>query len=476
MGELELKVHVLFDQVHGHMPRTFDHDLAVLLPGDLRQFSERSEFSQLCVVIRVRNRARTKAVAQAERNIVYTHDLADFFEVRIEEILLVMRKAPLRQDRSAPADNSRAALDRPRDITKQHARMDRKVIDPLLGLFDQCIPIHFPRQLLRPAAGFLESLINRNRPDRHWRIAQNPFAGFMNIAACREVHHRVGAPGDAPSHLLDFIFNRAGESAVTDVGIDLDQKIPADDHRLGFRMIDICRNNRAPSRNFMADELWSDAFRNGSAEGFARMLEADIRAVMARGGIILFASKVLANGDELHLRRDDASSRVRQLSHSRTTRGFTRQPPQSWKRFQVHAALTLRGVLEAQIAVIFRPHGTAFVFGRIAAVHNPFEAKRTQALAHVAKLVWIAPGPARVVDADASAVPRQHLAQRYSNGAMQLAWNVDAFAGRKRGIEIRGILELEFGSTHCVLPSSALSESGSRGRSLMDPLSSMLPR
>ena len=297
----------------------------------------------------------------------------------------------------------------------------------------------------------------------------------MNIAACREIHHRIGAPGDAPSHLFDFIFNRAGDSAVTDVGIDLDQKIPADDHRLGFRMIDVRRNNRAPSRNLVADELWSDVFRNGGAEGFARMLEADVGAVIAGGWIVLFASKILANGDELHLRRDDASSRVRQLSHSRTMRGFTRRTLQSWKRFQVHAALTLRGmrgVLEAQIAVIFRPHGTAFVFGRIAAVHNPFEAKRMQALAHVAKLVWIAPGPARVVDADASAVLRQHLAQRYSNGAMQLAWNVDAFAGRERGIEISGILELDFGSTHSVLPSSALSESGSRGRSLMDPLSS----
>src|SRR5438093_13519674 len=84
-------------------------------------------------------------------------------------------------------------------------------------------------------------------------------------------------PGDAPSHLFDFIFNRAGDSAVTDVGIDLDQKIPADDHRLGFRMIDVRRNNRAPSRNLVADELWSDVFLNGGAEGFARMLAADVR-------------------------------------------------------------------------------------------------------------------------------------------------------------------------------------------------------
>src|SRR5438093_5407855 len=88
VSELELKVHVLFYQVHGDVPRTFDHDLAVVLPGDLRQFSERSEFSQLCVVIRIRNGAWTKAVTEAERTVVCTHDLADFFVVRIEAMHL----------------------------------------------------------------------------------------------------------------------------------------------------------------------------------------------------------------------------------------------------------------------------------------------------------------------------------------------------------------------------------------------------
>src|ERR1051326_9362453 len=54
---------------------------------------------------------------------------------------------------------------------------------------------------------------------------------------------------------------------------------------------------------------------------------------------------------------------------------------------------------------------------------------------------------------------------------MDLALDVDSFAGRKCSIEIGGILEFELGRTHSMLPSSVLSESGSRGRSLADPLS-----
>src|SRR5215831_2301646 len=59
---------------------------------------------------------------------------------------------------------------------------------------------------------------------------------------------------------------------------------------------------------------------------------------------------------------------------------------------------------------------------------------------------------------------------------MEFAVDVDAFACRKGGVEVGGILEFEFGRTHFMLPSSVLSESGSRGRSLMDPLSAKLPR
>ena len=181
--ELELKIHILFDQVHRHVAWTFDHDLAVALPGNLRQFSQRRQFSELRFVIRIRNRTWTKPVAEAERNVISLHDLADFLEVCVEEIFLVMRKAPLRENGSTAADDSRSAFHSQRDITQQDAGVDRKVIDTLLGLLDQRVAIHFPREFFRTASGLLERLVYRNGSDRDRRISKNPLACFMNVTA-----------------------------------------------------------------------------------------------------------------------------------------------------------------------------------------------------------------------------------------------------------------------------------------------------
>src|SRR2546423_3419895 len=155
--------------------------------------------------------------------------------------------------------------------------MDGEVIDPLLRLFDEGVAINFPSQLFRAAADFFERLINRHGADRHGRIANDPFAGGVNVFACGEVHHGVGAPLRRPTHLLDFFLDRRRDGAVADVGVDLYQKIAADDHRLGFRVIDVVRDDGAPSRDLVADEFWSygiadfrfkiaDWFRSGMAE------------------------------------------------------------------------------------------------------------------------------------------------------------------------------------------------------------------
>src|SRR5262249_47227661 len=120
---------------------------------------------------------------------------------------------------------------------------------------------------------------------------------------------------------------------------------------------------------------------------------------------------------------------------------------------------------------VFRAHRAAFVFVGIAAVENPLQPKRAETVAHLAKPVGIAPRPTRVIHRDTSTVLRQDLSQRDSNRRMKFALDVNALAGRKCGIEIGGIFKFELGTTHSLLPSSALSESGSRGRSLPDPLS-----
>src|SRR5256712_3230459 len=63
VAHLELALHVLFDQMHGDVAGALDHDLAVVLPRDRRQLAERLELGELRLVVGVRGRARSQAVA-----------------------------------------------------------------------------------------------------------------------------------------------------------------------------------------------------------------------------------------------------------------------------------------------------------------------------------------------------------------------------------------------------------------------------
>src|SRR5256885_13006320 len=56
---------------------------------DALPISERPEFRDLRVVVRIVDRAGTQAVAKRERYVVRGHDLADVFKMRIEKTLLV---------------------------------------------------------------------------------------------------------------------------------------------------------------------------------------------------------------------------------------------------------------------------------------------------------------------------------------------------------------------------------------------------
>ena len=136
--------------------------------------------------------------------------------------------------------------------------MDGEVIDPLLGLFDERVAINFPGQFLGAAADFFERLINRHGADRHGRVANDPFARGVNVFAGGKIHHGVGAPFGGPTHLLDFFLDRRRHGAVADVGVDLHQEIAADDHRLGFRVIDVRGNDGAAARDFVAHEFGRD--------------------------------------------------------------------------------------------------------------------------------------------------------------------------------------------------------------------------
>ena len=76
--------------------------------------------------------------------------------------------------------------------------MDGKVIDALFGLFNQGVAVHIPTQFADVAANFFKSLINRNCANRHGRIANDRFAGQVDVGTGGKIHNRVGAPTCGP--------------------------------------------------------------------------------------------------------------------------------------------------------------------------------------------------------------------------------------------------------------------------------------
>ena len=175
-------------------------------------------------------------------------------------------------DRSAARDDPGHPVGRHRHVGQPDARMDREVIDALLSLLDQRVPVNLPGELFGLAADFFERLIDRHGADRHRRVADDPFPGFMDVLPGREVHDRIGAPARRPDHLFDLLFNGGADGRVSDVRIDLHQEIAADDHRLGFRMVDVGRDDRAASRDLVSHELRRNGFRDVRSPGLSRVL------------------------------------------------------------------------------------------------------------------------------------------------------------------------------------------------------------
>ena len=116
-------------------------------------------------------------------------------------------ETPLGHDRTAARHNARHTFCSEWHITQQHTGMDREVIHTLLGLLDQGIAENLPSQVFCFAIDLLERLVNRYRADGYWRITNNPFAGFMDMLASREIHDGVATPANRPGHFFNFLTN-----------------------------------------------------------------------------------------------------------------------------------------------------------------------------------------------------------------------------------------------------------------------------
>lgn len=260
-----------------------------------------SRLTELRGVVGVGNRAGAQAVTQREADVVGLHDFADFVEVGVEEVFLVVRQAPLGHDRTTAADDTSDTLGGQRYIAQQHTGVDGEVIHALLGLLDQGVAEQLPGQVFGHAVDLFQGLVDRHGTDRYRRVADDPLAGFVNVLAGGQVHDRVRTPADAPRQLGHFFLDRGTQGTVSDVAVDLHQEVAADDHRLHFRVVDVGRNDRAPAGDFLADKFGGDFFRDVGTEAMAGVL-----FVQQASGAGLLQLHVLADGDVFHLGGDDA--------------------------------------------------------------------------------------------------------------------------------------------------------------------------
>ena len=162
----ELQIHVFFNHVHWDMSGSLNHDLTVVLPSDLCEFTERFQLCELCLIVRIRNRARTQPITEREGDIIGTHNLANFGEMGVEETLLMMCETPFRHDTTTARDNTTGSIRCQWYVGEANTSMNGEVIDTLFGLFDECISVDFPAQFLRFTTDFLQCLIDRHCPDR----------------------------------------------------------------------------------------------------------------------------------------------------------------------------------------------------------------------------------------------------------------------------------------------------------------------
>ena len=213
-------IHLLFDLIHGNVPRPFDHDLDIVFPGFLRQLAQSLKLGKLGFVAGVGDAARPQAVAEGIRDIMLGQDFCDLVKVLVQKILLVMVRHPLRQNGAASTHDAGDAFHYHRQILDKHARMDGHVVHALLRLLFNHFQYHVDVQVfhaLHPRDG----LIDRHGADGHRRVPQNGLANIVNIAAGGEVHHRICAKVHRGVQLLEFFINIRGHGRVADIGVDL---------------------------------------------------------------------------------------------------------------------------------------------------------------------------------------------------------------------------------------------------------------
>ena len=106
MAFFNLAFHIFLNLMHWYMARTFDKCLYILSPSTLNEFAHSIKLGKLCCIVGIIGRTWTQAVAQRNGNIIFSADVADVIEMFVEETLLLMHLAPLRDDATTTAHDA----------------------------------------------------------------------------------------------------------------------------------------------------------------------------------------------------------------------------------------------------------------------------------------------------------------------------------------------------------------------------------
>ena len=82
-----------------------------------------------------------------------------------------------------------------------------EVVNPLLRLLYEGVPVNLPGKFLRFSINLFKGLVYGNGPHGNRGISYYPLPGFVDVVPGREIHYGVGSPPARPDRFFDLLFN-----------------------------------------------------------------------------------------------------------------------------------------------------------------------------------------------------------------------------------------------------------------------------
>ncbi len=217
------------------------------------------------------------------------------------------------------------------------------------------------------------------------------------------------------------------------------RKVAADNHRLGFGVVDVGRNDGATARDLVAHEFGGDLGWDRRAKGIAVAPKR--------------AAKIFANGNEFHFLGDEALACVVKLGDVAAGFGAQGLACGSVELWDGEAFAVLE-------AVVLRFAGAAFIFFHIAAGENPIATLGSKAFGDIDTNGFVRIRTGCVIEPYGRfAAGQRHFTKRHAVH-QQLA---RADQGTASDHLVGHSFRIENRFVHSPLPTPVLTGSGSKG-------------